>query len=50
MTPKEFDKELTRLSKLMARACYAGDVEQAKQVDIQVKQLFQTYQANKEIA
>jgi hypothetical protein len=32
MTPKEFDKELNRLSRLISRAAYAGNVELMKQL------------------
>jgi hypothetical protein len=48
MTPKEFDKELTRLSKLMAKAAYAGNVKQAKEIDQKSKLLFSQYLSKKE--
>ena len=45
MTPKEFDKELDRLTMLMDEAAYAGDDKKYCELDAEVKQLFQTANA-----
>ena len=46
MTPKEFDKELTRLSKLMAKYACAGNHKKCREIDVQAKSLFQNFQAH----
>ena len=45
MTPKEFDKELTRLSKLMAQAAVNGDHKLCREISKQSDQLFNTFKA-----
>ena len=45
MTPKEFDKELTRLSKLMAKAAYAGDHAKCREISKQADMMFTTFKA-----
>jgi len=45
MTPKEFDKELTRLSKLMAKAAVKGDHKRCREISLQSDKLFKTFKA-----